>query len=197
MQPCPNYLRDHADTWAQDPKQANLDWFTGASYGLFLHYGLYTQLGRHEWAMFRDRIPINDYERLADSFDPSGFEAHDPTRAYMAPQILTGVDHSMRIMTEETFGPAVGIMPVTGDEEALRLMNDSVFGLTASIWTRDADAARRLGGRRETGTVFMNRCDYLDPALAWTGVKDSGYGCTLSQIGFESLTRPKSFRLRL
>jgi acyl-CoA reductase-like NAD-dependent aldehyde dehydrogenase len=88
-------------------------------------------------------------------------------------------------------------MKVADDEEAARLMNDSVFGLTASIWTRDAEAARALGGRVETGTVFMNRCDYLDPALAWVGVKDSGRGCTLSRVGYESLTRPKSFHLRL
>jgi acyl-CoA reductase-like NAD-dependent aldehyde dehydrogenase len=102
----------------------------------------------------------------------------------------------MRVMTEESFGPVVGIMPVSGDEEAVRLMNDSDFGLTASVWTRDLDAAVSLGGRVETGTWFMNRCDYLDPALAWTGVKDSGRGCTLSRVGYESLTRPKSFHLR-
>jgi acyl-CoA reductase-like NAD-dependent aldehyde dehydrogenase len=75
-------------------------------------------------------------------------------------------------------------------------MNDSPFGLTASIWTTDLDAAIKIGGEVETGTWFMNRCDYLDPALAWTGVKDTGRGCTLSQVGFEQLTRPKSFHLR-
>jgi len=99
-------------------------------------------------------------------------------------------------MTEETFGPVVGIMPVDGDDEATRLMNDSRYGLTASVWTRDADAALAIGDRVETGTWFMNRCDYLDPALAWTGVKDSGRGCTLSRLGLEAFTRPKSFHLR-
>ena len=116
---------------------------------------------------------------------------------YLAPQVLTGVDHSMDIMREETFGPVVGIMPVDSDEEALRLMNDSRFGLTAAVWTSDRDAAAALADRLECGTVFMNRCDYLDPELAWVGVKDSGRGCTLSRVGFESLTRPKSLHFRL
>ena len=114
----------------------------------------------------------------------------------MAPQVLVDVDHSMRVMTEETFGPVVGIMKVGDDDEAVRLMNDSAFGLTASIWTSDPAAAIAVGERVETGTWFMNRCDYLDPGLAWTGVKDSGRGCTLSRVGYETLTRPKSFHLR-
>lgn len=115
---------------------------------------------------------------------------------YLAPQVLVDVDHSMSVMMEESFGPVVGIMKVKDDAEALRLMNDSPYGLTASIWTKDLDQALRLGERIETGTVFMNRCDYLDPALAWTGVKDSGRGCTLSVLGFEHLTRPKSYHLK-
>jgi acyl-CoA reductase-like NAD-dependent aldehyde dehydrogenase len=99
-------------------------------------------------------------------------------------------------MTEETFGPVVGIMRVANDAEAIRLMNDSEFGLTAAIWTSDEEAAIRIGAQIETGTLFMNRCDYLDPALAWTGVKNSGRGCTLSALGYEQLTHPKSFHLR-
>lgn len=128
--------------------------------------------------------------------DPKHFAADAPGSAYLAPQILTGVDHSMRVMTEESFGPVVGIMPVADDQEAVRLMNDSDFGLTAAVFTRDEDAAMVVGAQVETGTFFMNRCDYLDPALAWTGVKDSGRGCTLSAVGYESLTRPKSFHLK-
>lgn len=126
----------------------------------------------------------------------SEFPASREGTPYLAPQVLVDVDHSMRIMTEETFGPVVGIVRVESDEEAIRLMNDSPFGLTASIWTADADAALAIGDRIETGTVFMNRCDYLDPGLAWAGVKDSGRGCSLSRIGFEHLTRPKSYHLR-
>jgi acyl-CoA reductase-like NAD-dependent aldehyde dehydrogenase len=128
--------------------------------------------------------------------DPAGFPADAPGTPYLAPQVLSGVDHSMRIMTEETFGPAVGIQKVASDDEAVALMNDSAYGLTASIWTADVDAAVAIGDRVETGTWFQNRCDYLDPGLAWTGVKDSGRGCTLSRVGYESLTRPKSFHLR-
>ena len=115
---------------------------------------------------------------------------------YLAPQLLTGVDHSMAIMTEETFGPAHGVMKVASDAEAIGLMNDSPFGLTASVWTADEDAAKAIGDRIETGTVYMNRADYLDPALAWVGVKESGRGVTLSKVGYEHLTRPKSFHLR-
>ncbi len=116
---------------------------------------------------------------------------------YLAPQVLTGVNHSMRIMKEETFGPAVGIMKVSSDDEAVTLMNDSPFGLTGSVWTSDEAAALAIGNRVHTGTWFMNRCDYLDPALAWTGVKDSGQGCSLSRIGYEQLTQPKSFYMNL
>ena len=99
-------------------------------------------------------------------------------------------------MNEETFGPVVGIMRVRDDREAIALMNDSIYGLTASVWTGDGEAAREIGREVETGTFFMNRCDYLDPQLAWVGVKDSGRGCTQSRIGYDSLTRPKSFHLR-
>jgi len=128
--------------------------------------------------------------------DPKTFPADKEGTPYLAPQVLIDVDHSMRVMSEETFGPVVGIMKVASDEEAIRLMNDSAYGLTASIWTTDEAAAIAVGERVETGTWFMNRCDYLDPALAWTGVKDSGRGCTLSRVGYEQLTRPKSFHLR-
>src|SRR5215468_4645900 len=129
--------------------------------------------------------------------DPSLFPAAKEGTPYLAPQVLVNVDHSMLAMTEETFAPVVGIMQVKEDEEAIKLMNDSRYGLTASIWTTDVDAALRIGDQIEAGTWYMNRCDYLDPALAWTGVKDSGRGCTLSKLGFEAFTRPKSFHLRL
>ena len=115
---------------------------------------------------------------------------------YLAPQVLVNVDHTMRVMTEESFGPVIGIMKVKSDAEAVLRMNDSRYGLTAAIWTQDEAAAIRIGDAVETGTWFMNRCDYLDPELAWTGVKDSGRGCTLSKLGFDYLTRPKSFHLR-
>lgn len=119
-----------------------------------------------------------------------------PGTPYLAPQALVNVDHSMRIMTEETFGPVVGIMRADSDDNAVELMNDSRFGLTASVFTQDEDAALAIGKRVATGTWFMNRCDYLDPALAWVGIKDSGWGCSLSRVGYEYVTRPKSFHLR-
>ncbi len=128
--------------------------------------------------------------------DEKPFARARPGSPYCAPQVLVGVDHSMRVMSEESFGPVIGLMKVKSDEDAIRLMNDSQYGLTAAIWTMDEDAAIRIGDAIETGTWFMNRCDYLDPALAWTGVKDSGRGCTLSRLGFDAFTRPKSFHLR-
>jgi acyl-CoA reductase-like NAD-dependent aldehyde dehydrogenase len=127
---------------------------------------------------------------------PGDFPTATVDGPYLPPQVLVGVDHHMRIMREETFGPVVGIMPVGGDDQAVELMNDSPYGLTASVWTRDDAAALEIGERVETGTWFQNRCDYLDPGLAWVGVKDSGRGCTLSRLGYEQLTRPKSFHLR-
>jgi acyl-CoA reductase-like NAD-dependent aldehyde dehydrogenase len=132
----------------------------------------------------------------ASLVDPKAFSADQEGTPYMAPRVVVKVDHSMRLMTEESFAPVIGIMSVKSDEEAIALMNDSDYGLTAAIWTADPDAAISIGERVDTGTWFMNRCDYLDPALAWTGVKDSGRGCTLSVVGYEQLTRPKSFHLR-
>lgn len=120
----------------------------------------------------------------------------DDGGAYLTPQILTDVTHEMRVMRDESFGPIVGIMKVSSDEEAIALMNDSEFGLTASLWTRDLDRAVRIGDEIETGTVFMNRADYLDPGLCWTGCKNTGRGGGLSVIGYQNLTRPKSYHLK-
>lgn len=127
---------------------------------------------------------------------PGDFPADKPGSAYLAPQVLVDVTHDMRVMTEESFGPVVGIMVVDSDEEAIRLMNDSDFGLTASIWTEDLFAAEAIAARMETGTCFANRCDYLDPALAWSGVKDTGRGCSLSTLAYDHLTRLKSYHFR-
>ncbi|SIQ53172.1 Acyl-CoA reductase [Rhizobium sp. RU35A] len=127
--------------------------------------------------------------------DPKLFP-QDDGGAYLMPQVLVDVDHSMEFMREETFGPAVGIMKVKSDAEALDLMNDCKYGLTVSLWTKDEERAARLGADLETGTVFMNRCDYLDPALVWTGVKETGRGGSLSVLGFHNLTRPKSYHFK-
>jgi acyl-CoA reductase-like NAD-dependent aldehyde dehydrogenase len=159
-----------------------------------------TNLGPMVRASAADFVRAQTAEAVAKGaralIDSAVFAMDRAGTPYLAPQVLIDVDHSMRVMTEESFGPVVGLMKVSSDEEAIRLMNDSDFGLTASIWTSDEEAALSIGERTETGTWFMNRCDYLDPALAWTGVKDSGRGCTLSQVGYEQLTRPKSFHLR-
>ena len=127
--------------------------------------------------------------------DPALFPTDDGG-AYLAPQILVNVNHNMRVMGEESFGPVVGIMKVASDAEAVTLMNDSPYGLTCSIWTADAERAATIGAQIETGTVFMNRCDYLDPALCWTGCKDTGRGGSLSMLGYYSVTRPKSYHLK-
>ena len=148
-------------------------------------------------ATIRAQVADAEARGARSLIDPRRFAADRPGTPYLAPQILADVDHSMSIMRDETFGPAVGIMKVRSDEEAIRLMNDSEYGLTAAIFSADSEQAEKLGDQLETGTVFLNRCDYLDPALAWTGVKNSGRGCTLSKIGFEQLTRPKSYHFRI
>jgi acyl-CoA reductase-like NAD-dependent aldehyde dehydrogenase len=129
--------------------------------------------------------------------DTSFFPNNKQGTPYLAPQVLANVDHGMQVMTEETFGPVAPLMRVKNDAEAVALMNDSCYGLTASVWTSDVDAAVQIGSRIECGTWFMNRCDYVDPALPWTGIKDSGHGCSLSRRGYALLTQPKSFHLRL
>ena len=129
--------------------------------------------------------------------DESLFPSSKQGSPYLAPQVLVDVNHSMDVMKEESFGPVVGIMKVKDDQEALQLMNDSKYGLTASLWTQDEQKAGEVGRRIQTGTVFMNRCDYLDPALAWTGVKNTGRGVTLSALGYDYVTRVKSFHLKL
>lgn len=128
--------------------------------------------------------------------DESHFAASATGTAYMGPTVLVDVDHSMNIMREESFGPVIGIMRVRSDDEAIALMNDSPYGLTACLWTQNIAAAQSIGRHIETGTVFMNRCDYVDPTLVWSGVKDTGSGIALSRLGFGPYTRPKSFHLK-
>ncbi|SMX23714.1 aldehyde dehydrogenase family protein [Boseongicola aestuarii] len=157
-----------------------------------------TTLGPMANVRFADAVRSQTAEAIA-----AGARAHiDPTDfpedggAYLMPQILTNVTHEMRVMREESFGPVVGIMPVKDDAEAIRLMNDSDFGLTASLWTQDTVRAEAIADKIDTGTVFMNRADYLDPGLCWTGCKDTGRGGGLSIIGYHNLTRPKSYHLK-
>ncbi|WP_037310244.1 aldehyde dehydrogenase family protein [Ruegeria halocynthiae] len=156
-----------------------------------------TTLGPMANVRFADEVRAQIAEAVA-----AGAVAHidpfpeDDGGAYLTPQILTDVTHDMRVMRDESFGPVVGIMKVSSDEEAIALMNDSEFGLTASLWTRDVDRAARVGDAIETGTVFMNRADYLDPGLCWTGCKNTGRGGGLSVIGYHNLTRPKSYHLK-
>jgi acyl-CoA reductase-like NAD-dependent aldehyde dehydrogenase len=128
--------------------------------------------------------------------DDGAFGSENATGCYLPPRVLTKVDHSMSLMTEETFGPLIGIMAYEGEEQAIQLVNDSRYGLTTSIWTQDREGAVRIGDQLEVGTVYMNRCDAVDPALPWIGVKDSGLGFTLSHLGILGMTRPKSFNLR-
>ena len=144
----------------------------------------------------RNQISEAEKQGAKRLIDESKFSIAKDDNCYIAPQVMIDVNHSMRFMMEETFGPAVGIMPVKDQQEAKQLMNDSPYGLTASIWTKDLDFAKDFGREIETGTFFMNRCDYLDPALAWTGVKDTGVGCSLSVLAFDQFTRPQSFHMR-
>ena len=157
-----------------------------------------TTLGPMAQERFANEVRSQTKEAVADGatalISPALFPQDDG--AYLMPQILINVDHSMRVMHEESFGPVVGIMPVKDDAAAISLMNDSNFGLTASLWTKDPSRAEAIADQIETGTVFMNRADYLDPALCWTGCKDTGRGGGLSIIGYHNLTRPKSYHLK-
>lgn len=157
-----------------------------------------TTLGPMAHVRFADEVRAQTAEAIAEGakahIDPAEFP--EDGGAYLMPQILTNVTHDMRVMREESFGPVVGIIPVKDDAEAIALMNDSDFGLTASLWTQDAARAEAIADQIETGTVFMNRADYLDPGLCWTGCKDTGRGGGLSVIGYHNLTRPKSYHLK-
>lgn len=159
-----------------------------------------TTMGPMAHVRFADEVRAQIKEAKAAGarsiIDRSLFPKDSGQDAYLAPEILIDVDHSMRVMKDESFGPVVGIMKVSSDEQAIELMNDSDFGLTASIWTGDVAAAADIGAQIKTGTVYMNRCDYLDPALCWTGCKDTGRGMTLSHLGYQSVTRPKSYHLK-
>ncbi len=124
------------------------------------------------------------------------FAASQKDSPYLGPTVLLDVDHSMSVMRDESFGPVIGIMKVAGDQEAVALMNDSPYGLTACLWTKDIERAQALGNLIETGTCFMNRCDYLDPSLVWTGVKNTGSGIALSELGFGPYIKLKSFHLK-
>ena len=158
-----------------------------------------TTLGPMANIRFADEVRAQTREALADGavamIDP-GLFPEDDGGTYLMPQILTNVSNEMRVMRDESFGPVVGIMKVSSDAEAIALMNDSEFGLTCSLWTSDAGRAANIGAELETGTVFMNRADYLDPGLCWTGCKNTGRGGALSVIGFQNLTRPKSYHLK-
>ena len=159
-----------------------------------------TTLGPMANVRFATEVRAQTAEAIASGatsmIDPALFP-EDDGGAYLMPQILTNVTHDMRVMRDESFGPVVGIMKVSDDDEAIRLINDSDYGLTASLWTADTARAAAIGRQIETGTVFMNRADYLDPGLCWTGCKDTGRGAALSSLGYQSLTRPKSYHLKM
>lgn len=116
---------------------------------------------------------------------------------FFQPTLLSDVNHQMEVMREENFGPILPVMKVSGIDEAIKLINDSEYGLTCAIFTQDPTVAKTIAHEAETGTVFMNRCDYLDPALPWTGVKNSGCGSSLSKYGFYNVTRRKSLHFKI
>ncbi|KAJ3548270.1 hypothetical protein NM208_g1085 [Fusarium decemcellulare] len=124
------------------------------------------------------------------------FRSAPPNGNYVAPFLLTNVTHDMTIMKEETFGPAIPVMKVSGDDEAIKLMNDTDYGLTASVWTKDVGRGEEIIEQLDAGTVFVNRCDYPNPDLAWTGWKKSGLGCTLGPRGFDAFVKLKSYHVK-
>lgn len=170
-----------------------------SSYKLGNPLDLETTLGPMAHKRFADEVRAQTNEAIAAGAKPlidAKLFPNDDGATYLMPQILVNVDHSMRVMKDESFGPVVGIMKVENDQEAIALMNDSYFGLTASLWTKDSARAETIAAQLETGTVFMNRCDYLDPALCWTGCKNTGRGEGLSVLAYNNVTRPKSYHFR-
>ncbi len=144
----------------------------------------------------RDQISAATAQGARAVVSEHEFAASRIDSPYLGPTVLLNVNHSMSVMRDESFGPVIGIMKVFGDQEAVALMNDSPYGLTACLWTQDIERAAALGHLIETGTCFMNRCDYLDPSLVWTGVKDTGSGIALSELGFGPYIKLKSFHLK-
>lgn len=186
--------QDHFTTFVDEFVALTKKYHLGNPLNLSTTLGPMVHSGAADFVRKQIAAAVNSGARVL--IDTNHFEANKTGSPYMAPQVLIDVNHKMDIMMVESFGPLVGIMPVKSDEEAVQYMNDSVYGLTASVWTKDIDIAQKIGNQIQTGTFYMNRCDYLDPALAWTGVKNSGQGCTLSSIGYEALTQPKSFHLK-
>jgi acyl-CoA reductase-like NAD-dependent aldehyde dehydrogenase len=125
-----------------------------------------------------------------------GRRLDDTLGNFFAPTLLADVPNTAAVMQAESFGPLLPVQPVADDREALARMNDSDYGLTASVWTRSHERAEWMAARLEAGTVYRNRCDYLDPGLPWSGRKDSGRGVSLSRYGFYQLTRTKSLNFR-
>ena len=116
--------------------------------------------------------------------------------SWFEPTVLTNVDHTMALMQDESFGPVIGIQKVASDDEALALMNDSRYGLTAGMFTKSEERARRLLGRVNAGSVYWNCCDRVSPRLPWSGHGESGVGVTLSTYGIQAFTRPRAWHLR-
>ncbi len=141
---------------------------------------------------------VDDAVKAGGRLVVSGKDFSIPKQGWFAqPAVVADAPQSCALMQEESFGPVIGITPVANDAEAIRYMNDSAYGLTASIWTKDLARAVRVGEQIETGTFFLNRCDYCDPGLPWTGVKDTGRGASLSKYGLLQLTRLKSMHLKI
>ncbi|MGB0648386.1 MAG: aldehyde dehydrogenase family protein, partial [Bradymonadia bacterium] len=116
--------------------------------------------------------------------------------AYFEPTVLEGVTHDMKVMKEESFGPIIGLMSVSGDAEALELMNDTTYGLTASVFSTDKPRATKLLSQVNAGTVYWNCCDRVSAGTPWTGWKQSGIGSTLSDEGIRAFLQPKAWHLR-
>ena len=115
---------------------------------------------------------------------------------WFAPTVFSGVNHSMDLMREESFGPIIGIQKVSGDPQAVALMNDTRYGLTAGVYTPNEGRARALLAQVNAGSVYWNCCDRVSPRLPWSGMGDSGVGLTLSGDGIQTFTRPKAWHLK-
>ena len=126
----------------------------------------------------------------------SGGRAETRQGYYFQPTVVINANHQMKIMTEESFGPIIGVQSVQDDQQAIELMKDTPYGLTAAVFSDDEHQALDIMNQMDTGTVYWNCSDRVSPRLPWSGRKHSGFGLTLSEAGIRAFTKPKAFHMR-
>jgi len=153
--------------------------------------GALTRPGQLEFLQGQIRDAVGKGAKLL-----AGGERVDRKGYFISPAVLVDVNHEMQLMTEESFGPVVGIQRVKNDGEAAALMGDTEYGLTAAVYSKSFERAEGVMQELNTGTVYWNCCDRVSASLPWSGRKHSGLGMTLSYQGIRAFVQPKSYHIR-